>query len=634
MILDSQGRYQVTLMRTKGVMPNLEIRHYNHTRPFMKKTLLIALICFINLVAFGQTSTEYVWWNPVKSDVPVIEGQAWTGKNVQNPYDRLPAKVEKTVRPPVWNLAHNAAGLLIRFRASTDRITVRYAVTGKQALPHMPATGVSGVDLYGVNSDGDWLWCAGKYTFGDTIQYQFTNLEPNDAQHQKGREYRLYLPLYNSVKWLEIGVPNGVTLTPLPVRVDKPIVVYGTSIAQGACASRPGMAWPAILGRKMDRPVINLGFSGNGRLEKEVVNLLPEIDAKLYVLDCLPNLIATVGISANTIKSRIIESVKTLRRQRPTVPILLVEHAGYTDGDINPTRKQLYSDVNVLMGQAFAQLKSEGVQNVYILTKSSINLNNDAMVDGTHPTDLGMQQYADAYERSIRTILNEPIGETSTMKPRSQYRDARVYDWETRHRDIMARVKNKPPRIPFIGNSITHFWGGESTGATVRGSDSWNAVLEPLGVLNLGYGWDRIENVLWRVYHGELDGYSAAQIVLMIGTNNLQLNTDAEITDGLSFLARAIKARQPNADVLLIGVLPRRDGEPRIAALNQRIAQMAGELNATFIQPGTVLLKPDGKIDEAFFGDGLHPNAEGYRQLITKIQPYLKAPDPIVKRKK
>ncbi|GAB4014593.1 SGNH/GDSL hydrolase family protein [Spirosoma koreense] len=602
----------------------------------MKKTLLVALLGLIQHFVFAQPNTSYVWWNPVQTDMAVIEGQGWSGKSLQSPYDRLPAQAEKTVRSPVWNLSHNGAGLMIRFRASTDQVVVRYAVTGKQALPHMPATGVSGIDLYAGNSDGDWLWCAGKYTFGDTIQYQFANLEANDSYHQKGREYRLYLPLYNSVKWLEIGVPTGVTLTPLPVRADKPIVVYGTSIAQGACASRPGMAWPAILSRKLDRPLINLGFSGNGRLEKEIVTLLPELDAKLYVLDCLPNLVATVGIKPDSIKFRIIESVKTLRQKRPETPILLVEHAGYSEGSINPTRRQLYTDVNVLMQQAFAQLKSEGIQKIYLLPKSAINLDTDATVDGTHPTDLGMQQYADAYERIIRTILAEPVGDISTTKPRTQYRDARVYDWETRHRHIMARLKSKPPRIVFFGNSITHFWGGESTGATVRGSDSWNAIMEPLGTANLGYGWDRIENVLWRVYHGELDDYSPAQIVLMIGTNNLQFNTDAEISSGLAFLVRAMQTRQPKADILMIGILPRRNEEARIAALNQKIAQTAGELNVTFIQPGTVFLKADGKIDESLFGDGLHPNAEGYRQFVTKLQPYLKAaePTPVSKRRK
>lgn len=590
----------------------------------MKKTLIfyVCLLSATSLVSVAQTTAGYVWWNPAKNDFPVIEGQAWTGKDIQSSYDRLPAAAEKTVRKEVWNLSHHSAGLMIRFRATTDQVVVRYGVSNKQqALPHMPATGVSGVDLYAGTSDGDWLWAAGKYTFGDTIQYRFANLEPNDA-YKRGREYRLYLPLYNAVQWLEIGVPTGVTITPLPVRPEKPVVVYGTSIAQGACASRPGMAWTSILGRKLDRPLINLGFSGNGRLEKEVIDLMSQVDARLYVLDCLPNLIATVGIKPEDIKSRILESVKTLRQKRPAVPVLLVDHAGYTDGSLSPIRQQYYSDVNTLMHQAFLQLKAEGINGIYLLPKSQINLSQDAMVDGTHPTDLGMQQYADAYETSIRAILNEPVGNLSTMKPRTQYRDG-SFDWEIRHRDMLARLKAKPPRIIFLGNSITHFWGGDPKGSRINGADSWNSILEPLGAQNMGYGWDRVENVLWRVYHGELDGYKADQVVLMIGTNNIQLNTDAEIVAGLRFLIQAIKSRQPGAEVLMVGILPRRDGETRVAALNEAIAQMTPDVNATFVQPGFVFLKPDGKIDESLFSDGLHPNAEGYRQLAGALKPYL-----------
>ncbi|MCX6218470.1 SGNH/GDSL hydrolase family protein [Spirosoma sp.] len=591
----------------------------------MKKKLLLCLVltCTETLIALAQTPVDYVWWNPAKADVSAVEGQGWTGKDLLSPYDRLPAMAEKSVRKEVWNLSRSSAGLMIRFRASTDQVVVRYVVGNKQqALPHMPATGVSGVDLYAGNSDGDWLWAAGKYTFGDTIQYRFANLEPNDS-YKRGREYRLFLPLYNSVQWLEIGVPKGVTLTPLPVRPEKPVVIYGTSIAQGACASRPGMAWTSILSRKLDRPLINLGFSGNGRLEKEVVDLVGQVDASVYVLDCLPNLIATVGIKPDEIKTRILESTKALRQKRPATPILLVDHAGYTDGNINPIRQQYYTDVNTLMQQAFTQLKAEGVNGVYLLPKSQINLDMDAMVDGTHPTDLGMQQYADAYEKSLRLILNEPVGDLSTMKPRTQYRDG-SFDWEIRHREVLARLKAKPPRIIFMGNSITHFWGGEPKASRVNGGDSWNNVLEPLGAQNLGYGWDRVENVLWRVYHGELDGYKADQVVLMIGTNNLQLNTDAEIVAGLKFLIQAIKSRQPTAEVLMVGIFPRRNGEARVATINDAIARMTGETNASFAQPGSVFLQPDGKIDESLFSDGLHPNPEGYRRLVGALKPFLK----------
>lgn len=209
------------------------------------------------------------------------------------------------------------------------------------------------------------------------------------------------------------------------------------------------------------------------------------------------------------------------------------------------------------------------------------------------------------------------------MKPRTQYRDG-SFDWEIRHREVLARLKAKPPRIIFMGNSITHFWGGEPKASRVNGADSWNSVLEPLGAQNLGYGWDRVENVLWRVYHGELDGYKADQVVLMIGTNNLQLNTDAEIVAGLRFLIQAIKSRQPTAEVLMVGILPRRNGEPRVAAINEAIARMTADINAGFAQPGSVFLQPDGKIDESLFSDGLHPNPEGYRRLVGALKPFLK----------
>ncbi|MDO1449339.1 SGNH/GDSL hydrolase family protein [Rhodocytophaga aerolata] len=599
----------------------------------IQKTLLLLATFLQSLAAFSQAPANYVWWNPAQHDFPVIEGQAWPNQ-LEHPYDRLPASAQQTVRKEVWNLSRQSAGLLIRFRASTDQVIIKYMVEGKHALPHMPATGVSGVDLYAVSSDGGYLWCAGKYTFGDTIQYSFTGLQPNDTYHPKGREYRLYLPLYNSVKWMQIGVPQGASFTPLPVRVDKPIVVYGTSIAQGACASRPGMAWPAIVGRKLDRPLINLGFSGNGRLEKEVVSLLAHIDAKLYILDCLPNLVASVGISPQEIKQRIIESVKILRQKRPTTSILLVEHAGYTEGLINPERRKLYQEVNALMREAFAQLKMESVEQLYLLPQSEINLSLDAMVDGTHPSDLGMQQYADAYEKRIRVILQEPIGTYTTMQPCTQSRDAKIYDWETRHRDILALTKTSPPEIIFIGNSITHYWAGQPEAPISRGKDSWNSLFASSKTQNLGYGWDRIENVLWRVYHEELDGYTANQVIILMGTNNLHLNSDREIVEGLKWLVQAIKIRQPKAAILLLGILPRRQEEQRISRLNEGIAQASGELNVTYAEPGRVLLTSEGKIDETLFTDGLHPNAEGYRKLAEKLSSPMKPAQQTGKRKK
>ena len=184
------------------------------------------------------------------------------------------------------------------------------------------------------------------------------------------------------------------------------IVVYGTSIAQGACASRPGMAWTAILGRKLDIPVVNLGFSGNGRLEKEMIDLIAEIDARIYILDCLPNMTAP-RFNAKEVRERILESVKELQQKRPGVPILLVEHDGYTDGTLRPARYENYNAVNVVTREAYATLISEGTKNVYLLPRSVINMDMDCQVDGVHPSDLGMLRYAKAYTEYLRKILKE-----------------------------------------------------------------------------------------------------------------------------------------------------------------------------------------------------------------------------------
>ncbi len=592
------------------------------------KNSLLSLLFVLLAPAISYSQTQRVsWWNPAESAIQVIEGQGWK-KEVKSPYDRLPARAEKTVRTEVWNLSNHTAGLMLRFRSNADHLIVRYVAGEPKAMPHMPATGVSGVDLYAIDTDGKELWCGGKYSIGDTIVYRFNGLEPNDRYHQKGREYRLYFPLYNTVKWLEIGAPEETSFNPIPVRQEKPIVVYGTSIAQGGCASRPGMAWPAIIGRKMDRPLINLGFSGNGRLEKEVLEIIGELDARVFVLDCLPNLDASDATKYQHVKELVVQSVKQLRLKNASAPILLAEHCGFTDEGINPSRRNNVAALNKAQRDAMEILKSDGYNNLHLLTKEEIGLSIDATVDGIHPSDLGMVEYATAYEKKLRTILAEPVGVISTTQPCIQSRDANIYDWDRRHQEILSMNKVNPPRIVFFGNSITHFWGGEPQTSIATGQDSWKALMEPYGVRNFGYGWDRVENVLWRVYHDELAGYEAAQILILIGTNNINLNSAAEILEGLQFLVEAIQVRQPKAEIILLGIYPRRKEEEKVSELNRGLVNIAGATNVRYIDAGKVLADANGKIDERLFTDGLHPNAEGYRKLAAVITPFLK---PVVK---
>ncbi|MBT5926706.1 MAG: hypothetical protein HOH33_08820, partial [Verrucomicrobia bacterium] len=221
-------------------------------------------VCALTFLSFSpgihsQPSQEIQWHNPSEWG---IEGRGWENEDRKRWYDRLPSKAEGVVTDAVWNLSHRSAGMMVRFQTDASSIHARWELlSGNLALPHMPASGVSGLDLYARDERGDWRWAAATRPTQQSMEVKLLQgIKPGL------REYALYLPLYNGTESLAIGVPDGAAFKGLPPRKIDPIVFYGTSITHGACASRPGMTHPAILGRRFDRPVINLGFSGNGRM--------------------------------------------------------------------------------------------------------------------------------------------------------------------------------------------------------------------------------------------------------------------------------------------------------------------------------------------------------------------------------
>ncbi|HEX3934835.1 MAG TPA: SGNH/GDSL hydrolase family protein, partial [Puia sp.] len=131
---------------------------------------------------------------------------------------------------------------------------------------------------------------------------------------------------------------------------------------------------------------------------------LAEVDARLYVLDCLPNLIAP-AFSPNEVKKRLVTAIQVLQRKRPGVPILLTAHAGYADGGTNAVRRRQYEDDNRALQETFDSLTAAGTKQLYLLSKLEIGMDIECMVDGTHPNDMGMLRYAEAYNKKIRAIL-------------------------------------------------------------------------------------------------------------------------------------------------------------------------------------------------------------------------------------
>ena len=578
----------------------------------MKKYLFLFLIMAIGKFAFSQQDIK--WYQPQFVEGICVHDSA-------NIFHRLPSSMKDSVRKPVWNLSENTAGEFIHFKTSASAIEVRYTLTGKNfSMPHMPSTGVSGLDLFAIDKNGNWNWSPGKYHFGDTCSYDFKNLFL--SKNNTGvSDFYLYLPLYNSVTWLSVGVNEKDSFAFAPKRKEKPIVAYGTSILQGAVASRPGLAWTNILERNIDRTVINLGFSGNGKFEAPLFDLMARVDASLYILDCMPNL--TKGVSEQEIKERVAYGVNKLREKNKNVPILFAEHAvGYAPFYMDTARLNEYHNSSLVIEKIFKELQSSGVKNIYLLTDKEIDFDINSTTEGLHPNDIGMMKYATAYEKKIRMILNEPVGNIATEIPVEQYRDG--YDWLKRHEDIIENIKETNPTTLLIGNSIINYWGGEPKGTLARGGKEWNKYLAPMKVQNAGFGWDRIENVLWRVYHGEFDDFKGKNIVLMIGTNNLGINTDEDIIDGLQFLINAIKLRKPNTNITMVGILPRTKKEKDVSTINKKIKEMSLRNRVAYVDFGRDFLIENSINPKLFVSDGLHPNADGYDVLGKDLMTVLK----------
>lgn len=355
----------------------------------------IILICMMFIAA--ETSAQWKWHNPqndATNQSSVIQNQGWNedGGN----YCRLPLRAKTKVRKEVWNLANESAGLAIRFKTDAKDIKVKYKTTGGYSMPHMPATGVSGIDLY---RNADQGFCFGSYSFGDSVRYDYHIDRGNLLSGEQ--EYTLYLPLYNGVKAMEIGVPEDSKFSFMPKATEKPIVLYGTSIAQGACASRPGMAWGNIVNRSLKIPLINLGFSGNGKLEKEVLDFINEQEACVYIFDCMPNL---GDYEAEQIKKLVKQAVLQIREKHNT-PILLVDHAGYSNGTTNQKQYKTYSRTNKGQMEAYKELKKAGIKEIYYLSKEELAYDSDGWVDYVHPSDVGMTQQAAAVEKKLREII-------------------------------------------------------------------------------------------------------------------------------------------------------------------------------------------------------------------------------------
>lgn len=353
-------------------------------------TLLLAALLFA-----GDSS--WIWIN---AESLTRYGQA-EDVNISR-YARIPDSLGHAIRPEMARLGTHSSGLVIAFKTASPEIRVRWTVIHGTRLPHMPLTSVQGLDLYTADpSEKSWNYVGtAKWWERDTLYHEATLMENWQGED---RHYALFLPLYDGIDSLFVGVPAGHVLwqTSLFNVREKPVIIYGTSITQGGCASRPGMAYPAILSRRLNREVLNFGFSGNGRLDLEMADYLASLPSALLVIDALPN------VPAENVESKLMDFIQRFR-SCSHIPIVVVPNISYGHEDDN----QETGDALKMKKKAFLKVqkdcKKAGLKNVTFIPLKKIRFDDDeGTVDGVHLTDLGMKRHADNLYPYIQDCLKE-----------------------------------------------------------------------------------------------------------------------------------------------------------------------------------------------------------------------------------
>ena len=302
----------------------------------------------------------------------------------EHPFDRLPEQFRKKVRKEVWDLSKNTSGISLDFSTNSSFIELHWEVLNNFAMNHMPNTGIKGLDLY-IKSKNQWHYVGTGIPESKQNKHRvIQNMKPEN------RDYRIYLPLYDGIQNLEVGLENGSNLKEIAKsQHSKSIIFYGTSITQGGCASRPGASHTNIISRETNLECLNFGFSGNGRLEKNIGEIISQLDARLYIIECMQN------IEQKTLQDKLIPLIKLIRKVKKEIPIVLVNEPMFKNEYLDiEVRKNLIKK-NQQLKSEYVKLKSLNISNIYLFDEPhAIGIDDEGTVDGVHFNDLGFQRYA------------------------------------------------------------------------------------------------------------------------------------------------------------------------------------------------------------------------------------------------
>ena len=400
------------------------------------------------------------------------------------------------------------------------------------------------------------------------------------------------------------------------------------------------------------RNALNLGYSG-ARTENLIWNIQHgELDGQSPKVITL--MIGTNNADAKNypthhtgvqIAGGIQAVVAAIQAKCPAAKILLLRAFPGAYGGPGPTSHRAALDQASELAMKLADNKRVffcDVNQLFLNLDGSIN--QELMPDWLHPNPAGAKLWAQAMEPLLAELMGDASRDTdvpaNTAIVPTPKLEKDSYDWWARHADVLRVKEALNPEIVLIGDSITHFWGGQPAAKQVNGRKAFDAVFAPYRVLNLGFGWDRTQNVLWRLDHGELDGLHPRAVVIHIGTNNTSAtaaarqNTPAEIVEGIAAICGRVRSKVPGVKILLMQVFPREQlaNHPRrqaITEINRLLVTFASANHLDLLDLAPKFLQPDGTLPAALMPDFCHPHETGYAIWGDTLRPLLPPPSQV-----
>ena len=323
-------------------------------------------------------------------------------EDTETPYTRIPMCLKDSVRPDLWNRSQCSSGLGIRFATDSKRVGVRYTLLWDTHMFHMADTGLKGTDLYILTEDGKWEYVnTNRPIANEQKECEKVFVENLDG---KMHEYIISLPLYDGITKMDIAVDSASVICNPKIntpRKEKKVVMYGTSILQGGCSTRTGMVATNMIQRDLNCEVVNLGFSGEGKMDLCMARAIASIqDADVFVIDPVPN---CTEMMCDTLTYGFI---KTIRDLRPEVPIIMVEGPMYSYAKYDSFFGSYLPKKNAAFRKNYEKLVADGYKDLYYVTCEGIaGYDNEGTVDGIHFTDIGFRRYADKLIPVIRPLL-------------------------------------------------------------------------------------------------------------------------------------------------------------------------------------------------------------------------------------